>query len=109
MKTLEKTTKAIAAYLISDRYRAAVTAALCSRGKNKGRLLARCPDHGTDAAAAWIALMLEANPYKVGFGVSTRITEETEVLFQCVSLVGKAIDCRLLDKDRETLEALGAY
>ena len=42
--------------------------ALVSRGPNKGMLKAKCPPMGTYGSAVWQALMMHANPYKVGLG-----------------------------------------
>lgn len=93
---------------------AAVRGAFATRGKNKGRLLARCPKANTDAAAAWQAVQSAANPYKVGIGTIIFFSDRQHDIFEAVlAAVGELLkqgkSLASLDRDRAALEALGAW
>jgi len=91
----------------------ACTRALSWRGDNGG-FLKRTKPSGDDAAAgAWCALMLEANPLKVGVGSVMMLNNDARAIYDAVTL---AIDDGKLggnfwklDRDRVKLEALGVY
>lgn len=91
----------------------AISAALVSRGKNKGILKAKCPPGGTDAAAAWQALMGHANPYKLGFGHIMFFNDRQRAIYDAINdaldLRSDALDLRSYDRDRVVLELLGAW
>ena len=60
---------------------AAIDAAKVSRGKNRGMLRARCPKSNSDGAAAWQAMTLQANPYKIGIGTIMFFTDRQRAIF----------------------------
>lgn len=87
----------------------AIDAALVSRGKQKGMLKSKCPPMGTDAAAAWQALMGHANPYKLGIGHIVFFTERQSAIYNAIDGALKGTDMRGLDRDRVALEVMGAW
>jgi hypothetical protein len=87
----------------------AINAALVSRGKRKGMLKAKCPPMGTDAAAAWQALMGYANPYKIGMGHIMFFTDRQSAIYRAIDDALKGQDLRALDRDRVALEIMGAW
>tara|TARA_R110000744_G_scaffold69926_4_gene141724 strand:- start:408 stop:884 length:477 start_codon:yes stop_codon:yes gene_type:complete len=87
----------------------AIDDSLSTRGKNKGRLKQKCPKTGTDAAAAWQALMSYANPFKIGFGHIMFFNERQSAIYNQIDKALKNVDLRGLDYDRVKLEALGAW
>jgi len=88
---------------------AAIDAALVSRGKRKGALKAACPPMGTDAAAAWQALVGHANPYKMGLGHIMFFTDRQSAIYRAIDDALAGQDVRALDRDRLALEMLGAW
>jgi len=88
---------------------AAIDAAKASRGKNKGLLKATCPPMGTDAAAAWQALMGHANPYKMSIGQIMFFTDRQRAIYRAIDDALAGHDLRGLDRDRVALESLGAW
>ena len=101
--------------ITKERMAAAVRASCASRGKHKGRLLSTCPSRwrapGPDAEAAWLALMVDANPYKASVGRILMLNPEQRALFDATRtfLEDRRIDVRGLDRDRVALEAWGAW
>lgn len=96
----------------TQRIKLAIAGALVSKGKNKGSLKAKCPPIGTDAAAAWQAIMFHANPYKVGLGHYLFMPDEIrDNVYNVVVLYIKTsqVDVRSLDRDRRILESLNAW
>jgi hypothetical protein len=87
----------------------AINAALVSRGKKKGMLKAKCPPMGSDAAAAWQALMGYANPYKLGMGHIMFFTDRQSAIYRAIDDAIKGQDVRALDRDRVALEIMGAW
>ena len=88
---------------------AAINAAKASRGKKKGMLKATCPPMGTDAAAAWQALMGYANPYKIGMGHIMFFSDRQRAIYHAIDDALAGHDLRGLDRDRVALESLGAW
>ena len=91
----------------------ACTRALSWRGKNGGFLKRTKPSGNDLAAGAWCALMLEANPLKVGAGGLMMLSDDARAVYREVAA---AIDDGKLggnfwklDRDRVQLEALGVY
>lgn len=97
------------AYELRDICIAAIDAAKATRGKNKGMLKASCPPMGTDAAAAWQALMGYANPYKMSIGQIMLFSDRQRAIYRAIDDSLKGHDLRGLDRDRVALEALGAW
>jgi len=91
--------------------KAAIQGAIATRGKNKGQLKATCPRSDTDAAAAWQAIQMEANPHKVSMATCLFfITRQTKIFNAVLETIRERnIDVRGLDRDRAALENLGAW
>jgi len=89
----------------------AIEGAIATRGKNKGQLKAKCPPSNTDAAAAWQAIQMEANPYKVSMATCLFFSDRQTKIFNAVieTIRDRNIDVRGLDRDRVALENLGAW
>ena len=87
----------------------AINGALVSRGKYKGSLKASRPNSTSDAAAAWEALVMEANPYKAGIYFQLMMNERQQAIFREVSKAIEGLDLRSIDRDRNILEQLGAW
>ena len=93
---------------------AAIDAAKVSRGKNRGMLKAKCPKADSDGAAAWQAMTLQANPYKVGIWRKAPFTiamfnDRQRAIFDAVGKAIEGYDINHLDRDRTILEALGVW
>ena len=88
---------------------AAIDAALVTRGKHKGALLARCPRSNTDAAAAWQALVGHANPYKMGIGTILFFTPRQSAIYRAIDDACAGRDLRSIDRDRVALELLNVW
>jgi hypothetical protein len=88
---------------------AAIDAALVSRGKRKGMLKSACPSMGTDAAAAWQAMMAYANPYKIGFYHIATFSQRQSAIYRAIDDALKGRDLRAFDRDRVALELLGVW
>jgi hypothetical protein len=92
-----------------ERVNAAVRGALVSRGPSKGMLKSSPPRHGTDAYAAWQALVLCANPYKVSIGGLMMMGNDQREVYEVVLAWAESRDVRGLDRDRVALEQMGAW
>lgn len=88
---------------------AAIDTALVSRGKRKGMLKTKCPPSGTDAAAAWQALVGYANPYKLGLGHIMFFNDRQRAIYRAIDDALAGQDVRALDRDRVALEVMGAW
>ena len=87
----------------------AIAAACVSKGKRKGALKATCPPMGSNAAAAWQAMMIEANPYKASIVQIMMLRGEARAVYDGIEASLKGVDLRGLDRDRTALERLGAW
>ena len=99
---------------LSDTAKQAIIGAIASRGPKKGMLKAKCPPMGTDAAVAWQALMMEANPYKTGMGHILLMPDGPRAIWNEVAnwidaQKASGVDFRGLDRDRVALEHLGVW
>jgi len=92
-----------------ERIAAAIDGAISQRGRNKGKLKRQCPPMGTDAAAAWQALMGYANPYKLGLGHIMFMPEPQRELYRYLDDKLAGLDLRGLDSDRLKLELWRAW
>lgn len=95
--------------ITQERIASAIAGAVVSRGRTKGQLKSSCPPMGTDAAAAWQALTLHANPHKLGIAHLMFMPAEQRELFEAVKAGAGLLDIRGLDRDRVTLESLGVW
>ena len=88
----------------------ALSYAIATKGKNKGKLLARAPASNTLAYAAWQGAMLSVNPYKASICGLMFMTEEQRAISQEVTAFFDANrQLRGMDKDRSSLESLGVW
>jgi hypothetical protein len=89
----------------------AIKLALVTKGRNKGMLLAKCPRVDTPAAAAWMAIVSEANPFKLGIGHMLFMGEKNRALYEHIlqAIKDMGLDVRGLDRDRKALETLGVW
>ena len=92
----------------NPRLQAAIAGALVSRGKGAGQLKAKCPPMGTDAAIAWQALILVANPFKAGIG-HLMLCHDRDFLAQCQAYVDTLRGVKTLDRDRRALTRIGVW
>ena len=97
--------------MLNERLHNALDAAIAQRGRNKGMLKAKCPPMGTDGAIMWTALMMYANPYKVGMvqalvgGVS-----DPDFKAECDEFAAeRASVLKRLDRDRVALDKMGVW
>jgi hypothetical protein len=93
----------------TERIKSAITASVSTRGEYKGFLKQKQPPYGTDALAAWCAIMLKANPYKVSPFTLMMMDEERQEIFAAVQRGIQNLDVRGADTDRLILENLGAW
>lgn len=86
-----------------------------TRGKNKGRLLAKAPSPFKEetrlAYAAWQGAMLSCNPFKTSIGGMMFMKADQKDIMREVTAY---IDARpalekVLDRDRNALEQLGVW
>jgi hypothetical protein len=97
---------------LSAAAQAALDAAICTRGPNKGRLLKAAPRHATLAYAAWQGAMLSVNPYKtsifafIGLSAEQRaIAKQVQEYFDAMPKAQRIA----FDKDRAALETCGVW
>jgi hypothetical protein len=103
---------------LSERAKAAIHLALVTKGKRKGLLLSSAPKGNSDAFAAWAALMMNCNCFKVGMGNMVRLSwnPESESLYREIDSWFQALPKGTrnqlivgLDKDRLALQSIGAW
>ena len=98
--------------MISETSRAALAAALCKKGPNKGKLLRSAPRSSTPAYAAWQAAMLCVNPFKASIGGMMFMSEAQRAIHREVLAYFDAMpkaDRIKYDADRASLERLGVW
>jgi sulfite reductase beta subunit-like hemoprotein len=88
---------------------AAIDGALVSRGRHKGMIKVKCPPYGTDAAAAWQALAMISNPYKVSIWQIASFSDRQRAIYNNIERALENYDGRGLDRDRVALELMGAW
>ena len=94
-----------------DRLLLAFDGAIASKGRHAGKLKAKCPPMGSDAAIMWQAMQVNANPYKVSImQIALLNKDQSEFYSQCQAWADerKAI-APMLDRDRVALDRLGAW
>jgi len=88
----------------------AIAGCFATRGKNKGKLLAKCPPMHTPEAAAWQAMALAWNPYKASIFAMLMFTPEQKALHaEALTWAETNMQLRGLDRDRLALETVGAW
>jgi hypothetical protein len=95
---------------LSDAAMSALAACYATRGKHKGKLLAKCPPSQTLAAAAWQGATLSCNPYKASIASMLFMTPEQRAIRDEVLAYFDDVKARRLDdRDRAALERLGVW
>jgi hypothetical protein len=98
--------------IISNEAALALKAAVATRGKHKGQLLARAPRSHTLAYAAWQGAMMALNPYHVSIGGMLCMSAEQKAIREEVTRVLEALPLKSaipLERNRQALEALGVW
>ena len=90
-----------------ERIHAAIESARVSRGPRKGALKKTKPSG--DAGAAWMAMMMHANPHKVPVFAMMTLTREEVWIFDQVRKALEGVPETGLDRDRDALEGLGVW
>lgn len=80
--------------------------AICSRGKNKGMLKAKCPPMNSYGSAVWQALMFYSNPHKMGFGHMLFMSKDCKEVYDHIIKSGKSLDLSTFDRDGIVLREL---
>lgn len=73
------------------RLEAASAGAFCKSGPNKGRLKAKCPQMGTDAAIFWQAIQMVANPFKVSIAQLIFLNADQQEFFELVEALASEV------------------
>lgn len=95
---------------LSDKAAAALQAAVASKGKSKGLLLAKAPPSRTLAYAAWMGAQIVCNPFKVSIGGVMFLSDEQREVYREVEAALSGVRPRpRLDSDRNALESLGVW
>jgi len=87
----------------------AINGALVSRGRHRGMIKVKCPPYNTDAAAAWQALAMVSNPYKVSIWQIASFSDRQRAIYNNIERALENYDGRGLDRDRVALELMGAW
>ena len=95
--------------IISDTAAHALKAAVATKGKHKGLLLAKAPPSGTLAYAAWQAAQMCCNPYKVSIAGMMFMSAEQRAVYDEVLAIFEGLGIKTLDRDRNGLERLGVW
>ena len=90
-----------------DRIHAAIESARVSRGPRRGQLKKTKPNG--DAGAAWLAMMLHANPHKVSPASIMMLGNEERWIHEQVWAALVGVPQTGLDRDRDALEGLGVW
>lgn len=96
---------------MENRILLAYEGAIATRGKHKGKLKAKCPPMGTDAAIMWQAMQMHANPYKVSIMQLVMGSHGDEEFYAACQKFAdeRASVAKRLDRDRVALERLGVW
>ena len=91
---------------LKEKLEKGLTEAICSRGKRKGMLKAKCPKMDTYGAAVWQGIMTYSNPHKLGFGHLIFMNKECREVYDYIINVGKSVDLSTFDSDGNVLRSL---
>ena len=91
---------------LGEKINQGLSEAICSRGKRKGMLKAKCPPMNTYGSAVWSAIQMYSNPYKVGFGHMLLMDKDKRDVYDYVINVGKQVDLSTFDSDANVLREL---
>lgn len=95
--------------VISDKAALALKEAVASKGKHKGLLLSKAPPSRSLAYAAWQAAQMCCNPYKVSIAGMIFMSDEQREIYNEVLAIFEGLGIKSLDRDRNSLERLGAW
>ena len=95
--------------IISEQAANALKAAVSTRGKHKGLLLAKAPASQTMAYAAWQAAQMCCNPFKVSIAGMIFMTDEQRAIYDEVLAIFEGLKIKSLDRDRNALERMGVW
>lgn len=94
-----------------DRLLKAYDGAIASKGRHAGKLKAKCPPMGTDAAIMWQAMQMNANPYKVSIMQIAILDKEQSAFYGLCQVWAdeRKTIAPMLDRDRVALDKLGVW
>jgi len=95
--------------VISEKAALALKEAVASNGKHKGLLLSKAPPSRSLAYAAWQAAQLCCNPYKVSIAGMILMSDEQHEIYNEILAIFEGLGIKSLDRDRNSLERLGAW
>jgi hypothetical protein len=95
--------------IISDKAALALKEAVASKGKHKGLLLSKAPPSRSLAYAAWQAAQMCCNPYKVSIVGMIFMSDEQREIYNEILAIFEGLGIKSLDRDRNSLERLGAW
>lgn len=95
--------------IISDKAALALKEAVASKGKHKGLLLSKAPPSRSLAYAAWQAAQMCCNPYKVSIAGMIFMSDEQREIYNEILAIFEGLGIKSLDRDRNSLERLGAW
>ena len=97
---------------LSEAARNALNGAYATRGKNRGQLLARCPNIRHARRRRWQGAMFVCNPYQISIGSILLMSPLHRELFEEVKAHFETLPREyqiLAQRDREALERLGVW
>jgi hypothetical protein len=95
--------------IISDKAAHALKDAVASKGKHKGLLLSKAPPSRSLAYAAWQAAQMCCNPCKVSIAGMIFMSDEQHEIYNEILTLFEVLGIKSLDRDRNSLERLGAW
>ena len=91
---------------LGEKINQGLSEAICSRGKRKVMLKAKCPPMNTYGSAVWSAIQSYSNPYKVGFGHMLFMDKDKRSIYNYIFECGKHVDLTTFDSDANVLREL---
>jgi len=91
---------------LEEKVKQGLKEAICSRGKRKGMLKAKCPPINTYGSAVWSAIQSYSNPYKVGLGHMMFMDKDKREVYNYLIEAGKYVDLTTFDSDANVLREL---
>ena len=91
---------------LGEKINQGLSEAICSRGKRKGMLKAKCPPMNTYGSAVWSAIQSYSNPYKVGLGHIIFMDKDKIEVYSYLREAGKYVDLTTFDSDANVLREL---
>jgi len=91
---------------LEEKVKQGLKEAICSRGKRKGMLKAKCPPVNTYGSAVWSAIQSYSNPYKVGLGHMMFMDKDKREVYNYIMKTGDIIDLSTFDTDGNILREL---